>query len=77
MSLLSDDQLQRYRVPLLLVACLQAFLTSGIFYGWASLYTLFLDAGVYRDMCQPHEQVCSAQKEQLTFIYTGQRANDK
>jgi len=66
----------------LLVALLPAaFFTSGIFYGWASLYTLFLDAGVYSDLCgasgggeQRGAPVCAEQKEKLTFIYTGQKA---
>jgi len=71
MSILSDEQLRRHRIPLLLVACLQAFFGSGIFYGWASLYTLFLEAGVYRDLCEPDQQVCAQQKERLSFIYTG------
>jgi len=70
MSILSDEQLRRHRIPLLLVACLQAFFGSGIFYGWASLYTLFLEAGVYRDLCEPDQQVCAQQKERLSFIYT-------
>ena len=59
--------------------CISAFFTSGIFYGWASLYTLFLDAGIYSDLCTQTDGVasepdaggiCSAQKERLTLIYT-------
>lgn len=41
----------KYRVPLVVLACLQAFLASGIFYGWSSLYVLFLERGVYSELC--------------------------
>jgi hypothetical protein len=47
------------------------------FAGWPSLYTLLLDAGVYRDECAQHEMVCSEQKERLTLIYTGQIENNR
>jgi hypothetical protein len=49
-SSISIDYTQ-YRIPLLLLACLQAFLASGIFYGWSSMYVLFLEKGVYSELC--------------------------
>jgi len=49
---------------------LVAFFTSGIFYGWASLYTMFLEQGVYSEMCGSGEDVCEAQKARLSLVYT-------
>ena len=45
--------------------------------GWASLYTLFLDAGVYSDLCEQPGEICAEQKERLTFIYTGASATQR
>jgi hypothetical protein len=41
MSILSDEQLTRHRAGLLALACLQAFFTSGIFYGQFSPSAIF------------------------------------
>jgi hypothetical protein len=54
-----------------------AFVASGIFYGWAGLYTLFLEAGVYDELCPTPGVVCGAQKSRLQLIYTGKQKNRK
>jgi hypothetical protein len=54
-------------------------LCSFLMLGWASLYTLFLESGVYSSHCPgggwdngdgSEHEVCAAQKERLSFIYT-------
>lgn len=42
---------RRHRWLMLGFACLQAFLASGIMYGWAALYSLWLHSGVYNELC--------------------------
>jgi len=59
-----------YRNWLLFLACFQTFLASGIIYGWASLYTLFIETNVYGERCPKDEPFCDAQKAGLHMIYT-------
>lgn len=79
MSILSRASLFRYRLPLLALACVQAFLCSGIFYGWPALYALILEEGGMTHTCtrssetktMEENHACQTDKEKLNLVYTG------
>ena len=60
----------RKRVLLLALGMFQCFATSGIIYGWTSLDQLFVNEGVYSNLCPPGNQTCSAQNLRFNLIFT-------
>jgi len=54
-----------------LLAFVQAGLTSGIIFGWPSLETMFVKEGIYRSHCKSTDKdPCDAQKNYFELIYT-------
>src|SRR5437868_2104212 len=62
----SSSDVSRWRYVYIAIAVVQAMLASGIIYGWASLYTLLLDDGVYHDLCAPADPLRPPAPDQVT-----------
>ena len=61
------------RFLLLLFASFQIFFTSGVVFGWSALDATFRNEGLYHDLCDkdtPLEDICAAQKNRLSLVYT-------